>query len=188
MWEKNRRECWSWRGLYCVRNNICLKILTKFLGPMSNFRGFCDIQVFWTKFSGRRSTEYCIRSHSQCAKPLKLTFYSRRYNQQRNMEQNLRDLNVTKRQLFEYNLRNCELYSLPRYSVIFIDTNTRISIIFISNILSSQLCLTYCLKRSARIGACRSESFWFPALYLSYNRMLASTSDFQALFITKISS
>jgi len=137
MWEKNRRECWSLRGLYCVRNNICLKGVTKFLGSMSNFRVFCDIEAFWTTFSGRRSTEYCIQSHSQCAKPLKLAFYSRRYNLQRNMEHNLWDLNVTKRQLFESSLRNCELYCLPRYGVTFIDTN--IFIIFIFNNLSAEL-------------------------------------------------
>lgn len=65
--------------------------------------------------------------------------------------------NVTKRQLFESNFRNCELYRLPRYSAAFIDSN--IFIIFISNNFSAELYLTYYLKRSARIGACRFELF-----------------------------
>ena len=52
------------------------------------------------------------------------------------MEQKLWGLNVAKTQLFESNLRNCELYSLPRYCVNFIDTN--IFIIFISNNLSEE--------------------------------------------------
>jgi hypothetical protein len=82
-----------------------------------------------------------------------------------------------KRQLFETNLRNCELYSLPRHSATFIDTN--IFVILISNNLSAEFYLTYCLKRSARIGACRFESFWFPTVYKFYNRMLAFTFDFQ---------
>jgi hypothetical protein len=45
--------------------------------------------------------------------------------------------------------------------------NTNIFIIFISNNLSAELYLTYCLKRPAIIGACRFESFWFPTLYMN---------------------